>query len=1065
MSLGKEILHITLILTLFLSSIPPSIFVYPRTSENLTTKVNEITEEVNLTLPPRKLTAIIPPDNASFIHKKEFISDIKTAKFTFDAISVLWEEDTKEDTKITLYLRFYANGLWSSWQRIEKDPDEGKFKENKNLGFLLTNNSEKFQYKAILYSSDGTNTPHLKKIKFTYYNSTGGPDPTQIVDPKEILASLLIVDTLNPPVISRAQWGADENLRYTQKEIEEEKVEEIPEKTEKYDYYGKLTKIIYHDAKDKKYIWPLEYTKTIERFIIHHTATTSNLDDPAAAIRSIYYYHAVTRGWGDIGYNYLIDQQGRIYEGRFGGEKVVGAHAGYANAESIGIGVLGDYRHEEVPYAVIQSLINLISTKAKKYNIQADGFSSLDGELLPNIIGHRDVNDTDCPGRKLYEKLPYLRTLIAYNNTKKETQAEKEDFYFEETSQREIEIFKAEEKKKITIKLKNTGRKTWDNKTYLAALQNDFQEPLIKFKKIAGEDKNKIANLKETSVEPGGLGTFEFSAESNVRSGLINFSLLPIFNGEHKSGQELMLPIYVEKPKLSHALVQGSYPKGKYKIGSKIESGWVKIQNTSDISWRNYGDTKTCLVRVGEDECIGFLKQKVVKPGKTGHFTFSYKLTKSGEITEQVVPITENVGISEGSIINYTVEVEGKTLEGEFSESSPDNIFKPLEKKSVYIKIRNTGDQIWPHNGKNKLRAFVVKSNNIKVENITLPKQNIKPSETAEIKFDLTAPLKEGEYRIYLWIRVGTESISRYPFYFPIIVTKMPSSISKKTGGEPIIRIALSFIGDPIITGDGKFDMYSNDNYKGTFYEGQEVEITFEDGKYRVKAGRSAYIYSKPPQFRPKKGTILEIQNWDRRPSFDKKINYNRFRGNLEINNVGGEIVVINELPMEDYLRGLSEEPNDAPYEKIKAIIVAARSYAAFYTNPENRKFAGKPYDGSDDPAIFQKYSGYTYELRAANIAKAVEETRGEVVTYRGKLAKTPYFSQDDGRTRSAKEVFGWDAPYLKSVEDPYCEGLEMKGHGVGMSGCGSLGAAKAGKTYKEILKYYYQGIQIRKMW
>lgn len=1063
MQLGKKFLHITLILALFLSSFPPSIFAYPKTSENIKTKVGEITEEINLKLPSRKLTAITQPDNAIFIHKKEFISDIKTAKFPFDAISASWEENTPQDTKITLYLRFYENGFWSSWKEIKRDPDEGKFKEDKNYGFLLTNQAEKFQYKAVLLSSDGTKTPNLKKINFTYYNSTGGPDPTQIIDPKEILASLLIVDTPNPPVISRAKWGADENLRYMKQEIKE-KVEEIPEDTERYDYDGKLTNVIYHDAKGQKYIWPLEYTKTVKRFIIHHTATTSNLDNPAAAIRSIYYYHSVTRGWGDIGYNYLIDQQGRIYEGRAGSEKVVGAHAGYANAESIGIGVLGDYSEEEVPYAVIQSLINLISSKAKKYNIQADKFSMLDGELVANIIGHRDVNDTDCPGRKLYEKLPYLRVLIAYNNAKRETPTKKKDFYFEETSKREIEIFKPEEKKKITIKLKNTGTKTWDSKTYLAALQNDFQEPLIKFKKIEGSDPNKIANLKETSVKPGGIGTFEFSPESNVRSGLINFSLLPIFNGDHRSTEELMLPIYTEKPTLAHALVQSSYPKGKHKINSKIESGWVKLQNTSDIKWRNYGDTKTCLVKVGESECIGFLKQKIVKPGKTGHFTFSYKLTKSGEITEQIVPITQNVGVSKGLIISYTLDVEGKTLKGEFIESSSDNTFKPLEKKSAYIKIKNTGDKIWPHTGKNKLQIVPVKNPDIKIENMTLPEKNIKPGETAEIKFDITAPKREGEYRIYLWIRVGGKSISKYAFYLPIIVTKNSKNINKKTD-EPTIRIALSFKGDPIITGDGKFDMYANNNYKGTFYEGQEIELTFKDGKYRVKSGRRAYIYSKPPKFTPKPGTILEIKNWDKKPSWNQEINYNRFRGNLEINNVDGEIVVINELPVEDYLKGLSEEPNDTHHEKIKAITVAARSYAAFYTDPENRKFPGKPYDGSDDPAIFQKYSGYTYELRASNIAKAAEDTKGEVVTYKGELVKTPYFSQDDGRTRSAKEVFGWDAQYLQSVEDPYCEGLEMKGHGVGMSGCGSLGAAKAGKNYKEILKYYYQGVEIRKMW
>ena len=87
------------------------------------------------------------------------------------------------------------------------------------------------------------------------------------------------------------------------------------------------------------------------------------------------------------------------------------------------------------------------------------------------------------------------------------------------------------------------------------------------------------------------------------------------------------------------------------------------------------------------------------------------------------------------------------------------------------------------------------------------------------------------------------------------------------------------------------------------------------------------------------------------------------------------------------------------------------------------------------------------------------------MVTYKGKVIKTPYFSSDDGRTRSAEEVWGWkDTPYLISVSDPYCAGKTLNGHGVGLSGCGSLGMAQAGKTYQEILKYYYQGVDIQKM-
>jgi peptidoglycan hydrolase-like amidase len=108
---------------------------------------------------------------------------------------------------------------------------------------------------------------------------------------------------------------------------------------------------------------------------------------------------------------------------------------------------------------------------------------------------------------------------------------------------------------------------------------------------------------------------------------------------------------------------------------------------------------------------------------------------------------------------------------------------------------------------------------------------------------------------------------------------------------------------------------------------------------------------------------------------------------------------------------------------------------------------------------------GYGYELRSPNFFTAVLSTKDQVVTYQGKLVKTPYFNQSDGRTRSAQEVWGWtDTPYLQSVADPYCEGLVMNGHGVGLSGYGAEQAAKAGKLYDEIIKYYYQGVQIEEL-
>lgn len=103
---------------------------------------------------------------------------------------------------------------------------------------------------------------------------------------------------------------------------------------------------------------------------------------------------------------------------------------------------------------------------------------------------------------------------------------------------------------------------------------------------------------------------------------------------------------------------------------------------------------------------------------------------------------------------------------------------------------------------------------------------------------------------------------------------------------------------------------------------------------------------------------VLQISNWDRRPSWDTsgRYNDNLFRSSLIIHPTSTGYLVVNELPLEDYLRGLGEVSNTDHPEKIKTITVAARSYAQYYMSKKNRKYNTMLYDGSDNPDEFQKY-------------------------------------------------------------------------------------------------------------
>ncbi|MDH5597359.1 MAG: SpoIID/LytB domain-containing protein, partial [Candidatus Peregrinibacteria bacterium] len=296
--------------------------------------------------------------------------------------------------------------------------------------------------------------------------------------------------------------------------------------------------------------------------------------------------------------------------------------------------------------------------------------------------------------------------------------------------------------------------------------------------------------------------------------------------------------------------------------------------------------------------------------------------------------------------------------------------------------------------------------------------------------------------------------------------TTTASTTSSTSGTERPFRVRLTHSGDSAtLTADSQF-LILNENNEAlfNFFAGKQISVTRSGSSFQVKAGditKTANIVRLMPK---EAGGISEIVSMERRPSWNQNLNDNRFRGIIEMRVVDSQTAYINELPLEDYLKGLAEVSNTAPTEKQKVIAVLARTYAKFYMSDTSRKFPGMPYDGSDDPAIFQRYLGYGVETRSPNFVSAVGATTDVVVTYNGQLVKTPYFNQSDGRTRSAQEVWGWThTPYLVSVPDPWSSGLSLNGHGVGLSGLGATKQAEAGKSYEEIIKYYYIGIEVQK--
>jgi len=171
---------------------------------------------------------------------------------------------------------------------------------------------------------------------------------------------------------------------------------------------------------------------SVQLAFVHHTDSPNGYS-PAqvpAMIRSIYLYHRYVRGWNDIGYNFLIDASGRIWEGRAGGVDlpVAGAHAGGYNLESTGVALLGTFA-VTLPSAPAQSaLTRLLAWKLSLHGIPSRGkvtvevdpgsagytpFSPGQQVSLPRVAGHRDGCTTDCPGSDLYRRLRTIRPAVA----------------------------------------------------------------------------------------------------------------------------------------------------------------------------------------------------------------------------------------------------------------------------------------------------------------------------------------------------------------------------------------------------------------------------------------------------------------------------------------------------------------------------------------------------------------------------------------------------------------------------------------------------------------------------
>ena len=313
----------------------------------------------------------------------------------------------------------------------------------------------------------------------------------------------------------------------------------------------------------------------------------------------------------------------------------------------------------------------------------------------------------------------------------------------------------------------------------------------------------------------------------------------------------------------------------------------------------------------------------------------------------------------------------------------------------------------------------------------------------------------------------------------PTHVTELSSQtpLPPRLSVEPRIRVGLWQPPEntvQFVSYEDDYDVYAGEAKQGTLSRTKIGILRYADGVYSYKGDgldftTADFIRLAPANTAHAAFTIL---NWSRLVSWKGPLNFNAYRGALElrIGEVNPTLWAVNDLLLEDYMKGIAENSNGSPAEYLKAQAAAQRSYA-YYTIQSDKYGIFDVVATTGD----QLYLGYNSETLMPNFVAAAEATRGYMATYDvdqnsatlNDVVITPYFANTDGRTRSWTEVWGGShKPWLISVKAEYDNGRRLYGHGVGMSQLDASARAKAeGLTWDALVKYYYTGVEVERMY
>ena len=307
----------------------------------------------------------------------------------FSLVAVNWAYDPAvTDTLVQIRVQD-ADGAWGEWTEVgveDAAPDPAAQVPADWRGAaapLWTGPSTGVEVELVTRSGAAPTDVQLSLVDPGESEADSAPGAPEIQDTADAAMAM-------PDVYSRAQWGADEGLMK----------------------------------------WAPQYASTIKAATLHHTASSNNYTaaDVPAILRGIYYAHAVSNGWGDIGYNVVVDKFGRRWEGRAGGlaRPTIGAHAGGVNSYTFGVSMLGNYETAPTPQVMVDSVAAIIAWKFSLHGVNPRGTTTLVSGggtntrygsgtpvTLPTIFGHRETSFTSCPGQYGVARLPEIRDKVA----------------------------------------------------------------------------------------------------------------------------------------------------------------------------------------------------------------------------------------------------------------------------------------------------------------------------------------------------------------------------------------------------------------------------------------------------------------------------------------------------------------------------------------------------------------------------------------------------------------------------------------------------------------------------